>query len=62
LYNKRIGLVDLIGFQEYALTEENTETFIRSPFDWRVVVIESTQENNRGFYLCKTLFLISTII
>ena len=36
------------------LTEHNLEAFIRSPYDWRVVVIEAgLNEKNRGFYLCK---------
>ncbi|CAL8111218.1 unnamed protein product [Orchesella dallaii] len=43
---------EFVESQEYALTEHNIEAYIRSPFDWRIVVIEATQqEKNRAFYL-----------
>lgn len=51
-------LVEFLGCQDYDLSEHNLDAFVRSPFDWRIVVVGSTpQEKNQGFYLCKLLMV-----
>lgn len=48
-----VHCIDFLGCQEFPLSEYNLEALIRSPYDWRVVVIESDcLDNNRAFYLC----------
>ncbi|ODM96422.1 Cap-specific mRNA (nucleoside-2'-O-)-methyltransferase 1 [Orchesella cincta] len=43
--------IEFLKSHDFVLTEQNLEAFIRSPFDWRMVVVEAeSQDTNRGFY------------
>jgi hypothetical protein len=44
----------MLGHKEKLLMPGNVDTFFLSPYDWRVVVVQSPFEGEgRGFYMCK---------